>query len=191
MATNTHDTLMSVRHWRGKLCPVPTTRTAPGTPRDRTRAQQAQTHTYAGSARNTSHRVKHFTPTFTPAKTLHTTLRACSAHPPRSPAPLTRPAGRSRADANDAGAGARRSPPRGSGGRPVLHHRAPAHRARCGAAQSQRAARADDDGRRCTRWRANSRADASARRAAARCSRAARVRAAPGPPDSPSDRLSG
>ena len=83
--------------------PSPTTRTAPGTPRDRTRAQQAQTHTYAGSARNTSHRVKHFTPTFTQAKTLHTTLRACSAHPRRSPAPLTRPAGRSRADANDAG----------------------------------------------------------------------------------------
>ena len=47
--------------------------------------------------------MKHFTPTFTPAKTLHTTLRACSAHPRRSPAPLTRPAGRSRADANDAG----------------------------------------------------------------------------------------
>ena len=47
--------------------------------------------------------MKHFTPTFTPAKTFHTTLCACSAHPPRSPAPLTRPAGRSRADANDAG----------------------------------------------------------------------------------------
>ena len=143
--------------------PLPTTRTAPGTPRDRTRAQQAQTHTNAGSARNTSHRMKHFTPTFTPAKTLHTTLRACSAHPRRSPAPrgAHAPTRTTRAW-NSWRWCAKKSTARiwWATGPPPPSPGAPCTMRCCPIA----AHGAPMNGRRCTRWRANSRADASARR---------------------------